>query len=159
MRIAHIARPRHTARILLCLIFSGLASGCFKSRGAVDLEGLSAIVLVTNRGFYDVNIYAIRSVGVSGHRLATVAGGTTVTVRVPESDQQPGNGVMLNLRAVGSRLSWTTPLITFNPGSVARLDIASSSGGDLSQSQFYLIPTPRPEPPDKPVSEAVLARP
>lgn len=126
-------------RLLSGMMALIILSGCFKRGGAVG-DGLSAIVVVTNRGFYDVNIYAVRVVGVAGRRLATVAGGSTATIRVPEADQQPGNGVMLELRAVGSRSNWFTPLLTIIPGTSARLDIASGVGGDLSQSQFYLRP-------------------
>lgn len=112
-------------------------SSCRKSAPSSS-GSMGAIVLVNNRGFYDVNIYAIRAVGVTGRRLATVQGGSTATLRIMEMDQQPGGGVMLNLRAIGARATWTTPLLNIGFGSVGRLDIQSTSGGDLSQSMFYL---------------------
>ncbi len=135
---------RITRRALLAM---GLAlgalgiGGCIRQGASGGSGELSTLILVDNRGYWDVNVYAIRSSGGAGRRLGTVQGGSKTTLRVPSTDQQPGGGVMLSLRAIGSPYSWTSPLLVVGFGSVARLDIMSTSGGDLSQTQFYLSTT------------------
>ncbi|BAH40247.1 MAG TPA: hypothetical protein DGD08_11135 [Gemmatimonas aurantiaca] len=114
-------------------------SGCRKNAPAPVSGDMTAIVVVTNRGFYDVNVYAIRSAGVVGRRLGTISGGSGATLRIRESDQQPGGGVTLQLRAIGARSTWTSPTLNLGFGVVGRLDIASSSGGDLSRTMFYSL--------------------
>lgn len=130
--------PRRALLALAILVGTLGLPACRKGAPAGSGGDMGTIILVTNRGYYDVNVYAIRAVGVTGRRLATVTGGSNATLRVREIDQQPGGGVMLSLRAIGARATWTTPVLNVGFGSVARLDIRSASGGDLSQSQFYL---------------------
>jgi len=134
--------PFLSRRALLCLAVTtgvlGLA-GCRKNAPPAASGDMTAVVVVTNRGFYDVNVYAVRSAGMAGRRLATVQGGTGTTLRVRESDQQPGGGVTLQLRAIGSRATWTSPTLNLGFGVAGRLDIVSNSGGDLRQTMFYMV--------------------
>lgn len=132
-----------TRRALLTLaVAAGVSgfSGCRKN-GPTPVSGdMTAIVIVSNRGFYDVNVYAIRTAGVIGRRLATISGGSTgTTLRIREADQQPGGGVTLQLRAIGARSTWISPTLNLGFGVVGRLEIASTGGGDLSQTMFYSL--------------------
>jgi hypothetical protein len=134
-------------RTLLTLAVASGAFGlssCRKKSPSPVSGDMTAIVMVTNRGFYDVNVYAVRTAGVAGRRLATVTGGSSATLRVRESDQQPGGGVTLQLRAIGSRMNWTSPTLNLGFGVIGRLDIASNSGGDLSRTMFYMISQEQP---------------
>ncbi len=95
-------------------------------------------LVVQNRGYFDVNVHVMRSPMTIGSRLGTVTGGSTQTFRVRETDLQPGGLMVLQVRAIGGRSTWTSPGLTVNIGSVARLDVIATSSGNLSQSQFYL---------------------
>lgn len=107
---------------------SEAAAGTASERVAVQVE---------NRGFFDVVIYAMRSPSVQGARVATVSGGQSALVRVRSIDLQPGNRLVLRLRAVGTRYTWTTNSLPVSAGTVAKLDILTSSNGDLSRSSLY----------------------
>ncbi|HEY0931822.1 MAG TPA: hypothetical protein VGE27_18005 [Gemmatimonas sp.] len=134
-------------RALLCLALAtgalGLSS-CRKNAPPPSSGDMTAIIVATNRGFYDVNVYAVRSAGVQGRRLATVQGGGSATFRVRESDQQPGGGVTLQLRAIGGRAVWISPTLNLGFGTAGRLDIVSNTGGDLRQTMFYMISSQQP---------------
>ena len=132
---AALARIRRsTVPLLLALVTGGV--GCLKG-GAVGQGGESMVLLVQNRGFYDVNVFAVRSVGVAGRRLGTVTGNATATLRVPLSELQPGGGLVVSLRSVGGRFTWTSLPLQMSSGVVARLDIVQTANGELSQSQLY----------------------
>lgn len=91
---------------------------------------------VENQGFLDVNVFVMRSPGSRGLRLGTVNGNSSRTFRVRLSDLQGGGQMVLQVRAISGRSTWTSPTLSVDIGTVARLDVISS-GGDLSRSQLY----------------------
>jgi hypothetical protein len=126
-------------------------SGAWRFRHAAEFRAAAGVqqacagpstptitLVVQNRGYFDVNVHVMRSPMTIGSRLGTVTGGSTQTFRVRETDLQPGGLMVLQVRAIGGRSTWTSPGLTVNIGSVARLDVIATSSGNLSQSQFYL---------------------
>lgn len=147
MRVTMRTRARHVSTALLLLLASTvLGAGCYK--GATGGSGNAVILLVNNRGFFDVNIFSVRSTGGSSRRLGLVTGNSTRTIQVPENELQPGGTLVLAVRAVAGRSTWTSQPVQVGPGVIARLDVISTGGGDLSQSQLYTQYAPRPEPID-----------
>ncbi len=92
---------------------------------------------VENQGYFDVNVFVMRSPLTRGVRLGTVNGSSSRTFRVRMTDLQPGGQLVLLVRAISGRTAWTSPSLTVDIGTVARLDVISSSSGDLSRSQLY----------------------
>ena len=128
-------RRRFTTSVLL-----GLAgTACFNGQNVpTPVERITLIV--SNRSYFDVNVFALRSSVVGGRRLGTVTGNSTTTVFVPSTELQPGGQLALLVRAIGSRASWISPLVSVGPGVVARLDVYATNAGDLSQSQLFTQP-------------------
>ncbi len=139
-----IARQRRwrgggfSARLVLLFMSMLLVtlSGC--KLGKPGPSPRTVTLVVENRGFYDVNVYAVRSPGARGARLGTVIGNNTQIFRVRETDLQAGSIMVLQVRAIGGRNSWTSPGLLVGTGSVAKLDVVASGSTDLSQSQFYV---------------------
>ncbi len=131
------ARPYAVRLTLLfvSLLLLGL-SGCRfgKTGGAAR----TVTLVVENRGFYDVNVYAVRSPGARGVRVGTVVGNNTQIFRVRETDLQAGGIMVLQVRAIGGRNWWTSPGLLVGTGSIAKLDVVATGSSDLSQSQFYV---------------------
>jgi hypothetical protein len=95
--------------------------------------------VVENRGYYDVNVYVVRTEGTRGARLGTVNGGATVTFKVRETDLQAGGLLQLQARAIGGRSIWSSPTLFVSTGMVVKLDLIAIGTTDLSQSQIYII--------------------
>ena len=114
----------------------GALSAC--ALGTATGAGMTVMLIVENRAYHDVNVYAVRNEGARGTRLGTVIGNTTTTFRVRENDLQPGGIMVLQVRAIGGRSTWTTPGLLVGTGSIAKLDVVATGTTDLSQSQFYL---------------------
>jgi hypothetical protein len=93
---------------------------------------------VSNRGFFDVNVFAIKSPVAQPIRLGMVTGGESETFRVSETDLQAGMVMVLQVRTIAGQTAWTTPSLAVSTSSVARLDVVTTSSGDLSQSRFYV---------------------
>lgn len=132
-----VSRPPSRRATLLFLL--GTLAGPFAcaSKGASGTGQPSVIMIASNRGFYDVNIYTVRAGQTVGRRLATVTGNSTQTVKVPVTELQPGNMLAVQVRSVGGRYSWISPSVQMGSGTVARLDIMQSANGALGQSQMY----------------------
>jgi hypothetical protein len=143
------AFPRRASQCLLLL--TGVALfGCARSprtqtsgNGSSSITGagngtLSVILNVNNRSFFDVNVYVLRSPGGAGRRMGTVSGGSTATLRVPETELQPGGRLQLSVRAISGRATWISPAISVSTRVIARLDINATNSGDLTQSQLYV---------------------
>lgn len=131
-------RWRHTAALLALPLT--LAAGCgprTSTAGGVGTSTLSVILMVNNRSYFDVNIYALRSPGGAGRRLGTVSGGTNVTLRVPENELQPGGRLQVSVRAISGRTTWISQPISVSTRVIAQLDVVATNNGDLSQSQLY----------------------
>ena len=118
-------------------LLSACALGKLVGRGAP--QGTVSLV-AENRGFYDVNVYVVRSEGARGARLGTVNGGATVTFTVRDTDLQAGGLLQLQARAIGGRSTWSSPTLFVSAGTVVKLDLIAIGTTDLSQSQFYIIP-------------------
>jgi hypothetical protein len=131
--------PRHPGRRTALLLLLGLLAGtaaCY-SKGVSGTGQESVILIANNRGFYDVNIYAVRSGRTVGRRLGTVTGNATSTIRVPVTELQPGNMLVVQVRSVGGRYTWFSPSVQMGVGTVARLDVIQTANGQLGQSQMY----------------------
>ena len=93
---------------------------------------------VTNRGYFDVQVFVMPSLGANPVRLGTVTGSLAQTFKVKETDLQANGTMMVFVRTVAGRTGWTSPALSVTIGSVARLDVYSTSTGDLSQTRFYV---------------------
>ncbi|AMW05955.1 hypothetical protein [Gemmatimonas phototrophica] len=134
-----MSTSRRTSRRSALLLLLGALAGttaCF-SKGASGSGQPSVILIANNRGFYDVNIYSVRSGQTQGRRLATVTGNSTQTIKVPVTELQPGSMLSVQVRSVGGRYSWISPTVQMGPGVIARLDVIQTANGTLSQSQMY----------------------
>jgi hypothetical protein len=94
-------------------------------------------LMVENRSYFDVNVWVMRSPVARGTRLGLVNGGSTQTFRVRETDLQPGGLMVLQVRAISGRTTFTTPSLSVTAGTVAKLDLIATASGNLNQSQFY----------------------
>ncbi|MBX9857947.1 MAG: hypothetical protein K2Y26_20655 [Gemmatimonadaceae bacterium] len=137
MTLPEIPRPSRRLRwmpaALLFALFSGV--GCYKNTGSGNSG--SVVMIVNNRGFFDVNVFSVRATGASNRRLGLVNGNSQRTIMVPESELQPGGMLQVAVRAVAGRVGWISPALQVGPGIVARLEIITTAGGDVSQSQFF----------------------
>ncbi len=95
-------------------------------------------VSVTNQGYFDVNVYVMRASDAFGRRLGTVNGNSSQTFRFQDTELQAGGRLQIGARSIGSRSSWTSPVVSVGPGNVARLLLVSNPSGDLGRSQFFL---------------------
>ena len=96
-------------------------------------------LIVENRGYYDVNVFVVRSEGMRGIRLGTANGGTTVTFKVRDTDLQAGGLLQVQARAIGGRSTWSSPTLSVSTCMVIKLDLNPTGTTDLSQSQLYII--------------------
>lgn len=138
--------PRSLTRRAMLLLLAGsmsAMSGCYRGNGGTGQQTI--ILMVNNRGFYDVNVYALRATQVSGRRLGTVNGNSQATLRVPVTELQPGGGLVVSVRTVGGRYTWVSPSVQVGSGIVARLDVVQTASGDLTQSQMYSQVAPQPD--------------
>ena len=131
---------------LLLLTMLASSTACF-SKNASGAGGQDTVILVANnRGFYDVNVYAVRTAQALGRRLGTVTGNSTATLKVPVSELQPGGMLVVQVRSVGGRFSWFSPAVQLGTGIIARLDVIQTANGALTQSQMYSQVVPPSEP-------------
>lgn len=135
-------RPARRMRLLFsCVALLGAAALLPSCRRGVPGPSAPAVTLVVeNRGYFDVNVFAMRSPMTRGRRLGSVTGGMTQTFRVPETELQPGGLMVVQVRTIAGRSVWNSPRLAVNPGSVARLDVIATSNGSMIQSQFYIQP-------------------
>ena len=92
---------------------------------------------VSNRGFFDVNVFVVKSPLTTPIRLGMVTAGQSATFGVPETDLQAGQAMVLQVRAIAGQSSWTSPSLVVSPASLAKLDVMATSSGDLSQTRLY----------------------
>ena len=139
-RIRAVYGLRRWSTRVTCLLVVALFSAC--SLAALGGRGTpqgTLSLIVENRGYFDVNVFVVRSEGIRGVRLGTANGGTTVTFKVRESDLQAGGLLQLQARAIGGRSTWLSPTLTVSTGMVIKLDLNATGTTDLSQSQLYII--------------------
>jgi len=135
--------PRRAVALLL-LLTAALPAACKRGQTAPGPAIERVMLVVSNRGYFDVNVYAVPASGVAGRRLGTVTGNSSATIFVSGSDLQPGNQLMLFVRAIGGRTGWTSPLVNVGFGVAARLDVYATNSGDLYQSQLYTVASTPP---------------
>ena len=126
---------RSISLVLLAAALTGSA-GCV-SKSLAGTSQPTVILIANNRGFYDVNVYAVRSGQTAGRRLGTVTGNATATLKVPESELQAGGTLVVQVRSVGGRFTWYSSAVQMGPGVIARLDVVQTANGSLGQSQMY----------------------
>lgn len=143
LRYAPDQLARRTARrtalrtvVLMTVLVMSVGIGC--TRGVSGALAPTVSLVVDNRGYFDVNVYVVRSPGTRGRRVGNVVGGATEYFRIRDSELQAGGQLVLQVRALAGRSTWTSPSLSVNVGAVARLDVHSSPSGDLASSQFYL---------------------
>lgn len=127
-------RPGLLFAVLVAMVLV-LVAGC--SRGRPGPPARETRLLVDNRGYFDVIVYSVPSPGASGRRLGNVNGGSMTALRVTSSDLQLGNQLVVRVRALAVSRAWVSPAITITDDVVARLDVQSTSSGDLSRSSLY----------------------
>jgi hypothetical protein len=125
---------QHLALFALVVGSAGLMS-CRK--GIPGPTPPAVTLMVENRSYFDVNVWVMRSPVARGTRLGLVNGGSTQTFRVRETDLQPGGLMVLQVRAISGRTTFTTPSLSVTTGTVAKLDLIATASGNLNQSQFY----------------------
>ena len=121
----------------VALAFLAFSAPLACHRGSSGTSAPRVTLEVSNRGFFDVNVFSVKSPVAQPRRLGSVAGGASSTFRVPETDLQAGMVMVLQVRTIAGQTAWTSPSLTVSPSSIARLDVITTSSGDLSQSRFY----------------------
>lgn len=109
-------------------------------RGTGPTPAVSSLV-VRNRGFLDVNVYAVPSSASTAIRLGTVVGTSTTTFPLHSQHLQPGDILVLRLRAIGGSRTWTSPSVSVGEGTLAILDVNTDPSGDCSTSVLHTINT------------------
>jgi hypothetical protein len=140
------ARWRSGWRMIPLLLALGAGtSGCAKKvlvDGAVEepvpTGPFTVNLTVANQGYFDVNVYLLRTGNAVGRRLGTVNGNSSRNFSFSDIELQPGGRLQVNARAIGSRAAWSSPILAISPGDVAKLILVSGSNGELSRSQFFL---------------------
>ena len=130
---------RLSARATPLLVVALLAACSLAKLGGRGSPRDTMSLVVENRGYYDVNVFVVRSEGMRGVRLGTVNGGTTITFTVRDTDLQAGGLLQLQARAIGGRSTWLSPTLFVSSGMVVKLDLIATGTTDLSQSQLYII--------------------
>ncbi len=115
------------------------ATGCFWRNQRGGSEPTTIRLVVSNRSYFDVNVYVLRSVNGPAYRLDTVTGNAEVELKVRTSDLDSSGQLMLQLHAVGSRYTWNTPAVAVDEGVVAHLEIYADASGNLSRSNLYTV--------------------
>lgn len=129
-RVRRISAP---AMLALAAVAAPIA--CHRGSGGASPSKIT--LQVTNKGFFDVNVFVIRSPVAQPIRLGMVNGGMDKTFGVSENDLQAGQNMVVQVRTIAGNTSWVSPALTISVGSLAKLDIITTSSGDLSQTQFY----------------------
>lgn len=141
-------RPNISRRIALLALLAIAAGGMGCYKNGVGSSSGTIVLMVNNRGYFDVNVFAVRSSGSNARRLGIVNGNSQRTILVPDTELQPGGAFQVAVRAVGSNYTWTSQPVQMGPGVVARLEVMSTAGANLNQTQFFTQYAPQPEPVD-----------
>jgi hypothetical protein len=130
-----IAVQRFAWSTLLALM--AFATACLPWSGAPKPQFSSLIV--RNTGFYDVNVYALPTASGEPIRLGTVVGISTATFPIGTQHLQPGDRLVVRIRAIGSRFGWTSDAVSIDSSVVAVLDVHSDPFGDCSASSLHTV--------------------
>jgi hypothetical protein len=136
-----------SAGILLALGLVLAAESCTPWRNGA--EPVVSSLVVRNRGFFDVNVYAMPSIGAPATRLGTVVGESTQTFALYARHLQPGDLLVVRVRAIGANSIWTSPSVPIGEGMLAVLDVYTDASGDCSTSNLHtaVVPDSVPPPP------------
>ena len=126
---------RITAPAMLALAVLSAPIACH--RGQSGSGTMKVMLDVTNRGFFDVNVFVIRSPVAQPIRLGMVTGSSSQTFRVDETNLQSGQTMVVQVRTIAGQTAWTSPALVVSTSSIAKLDVVTTSSGDLSQSRLY----------------------
>jgi hypothetical protein len=130
-----VANRRFAWGTLLAL--TAFAVACLPWSGAPAPQ-LSSLI-VRNTGFYDVNVYALPYASGQPLRLGTVVGTSTATFPISTHHLQPGDRLVVRIRAIGSRFGWTSEAVSIDSGVVAVLDVNTDAFGDCSGSSLHTV--------------------
>jgi hypothetical protein len=136
-------RPFRRATLLAVAL---LASACQRGSETEDLnpepEPEPIVLIVRNHGYYDVDIYTLRSGSSRGLRQGTVPGSGTQQLTIQPHDLQPGAVLVVQVHAIGTNHTWTSRSISIPSGGAAQLDIQMDPSGGMYQS--VLVPLLEP---------------
>ncbi len=125
------------ATVLLVMLLVALATGC-QHHVRLDNPPHPIEVLVSNRGFYNVTVYALPADGMPGVRIGEVHGLSSETLRV-RADLLHGRGALtLQVRAMVTKEVWTSQALLVSEDAEPRLDILMDSRGRMDQTALYL---------------------
>ncbi len=136
MRIARMMTGCAFAVAWATLVLGGW--GCSRQFDTRESVARPVSLVVTNNGFYDVNVYTVPDGAANSVRLATVYGMSSQTLAVRERHLQTGQRLVLQLHAIGTSADWLSPSLMVDERSVALLDIYTAPSGDMRMSAFYL---------------------
>ncbi|HVA57666.1 MAG: hypothetical protein WBQ26_00660 [Gemmatimonadaceae bacterium] len=133
--------------VIVAAVFAVAAAACFRKGKGVEPARQPVVLVVNNRGFFDVDVYALSSSGASAARLATVTGFSVARLVVQPNLLQPGGVLQVRLHPIGTLVTWVSPSLQLSDGEHAQLDVYSDANGNLSQSVLYPLTDSTSAPP------------
>jgi hypothetical protein len=138
--------PSRSIRRVALVAVALLATACQRGSEIEDLnpepEPEPVVLIVRNHGYYDVDIFTLRSGSSRGLREGTVPGNGTQQLTIQPHDLQPGGVLVVQVHAIGTNSTWTSRAISIPSGGAAQLDIQMDPGGGMWQS--VLVPLLEP---------------
>jgi hypothetical protein len=123
------------------------AAACIHKGSAIEPAPQPVVLNVSNRGFFDVDVYALPSGASSATRLGTVSGFSESQLVVRPSLLQPGYTLQVRLHPIGTSVTWTSPALSLSEGEQAILQIYSDANGSLNRSVLFPLPDTSSAPP------------
>lgn len=119
-----------------------LSAACHRgTRQAPEPIGGPITLHIRNNAFFDVNVYALPTIGTDTRiRLTTAAGHSSTQVAVRPTALRAGGILVVYLHPIGTRYSWTSLPVQVASDLVTCLDIQSNTDGNLSRSSLYTYP-------------------
>ena len=102
-------------------------------------------MIVKNNGYYDVDVYSVRTEGGAPIREGTVSGAGTRRLTIPMNDLESGHYLVVELRAIGTQYTWLSRSISLSRGDAAQLTIIMDAYGGMARST--LVPVNNQAPP------------
>ncbi len=126
--------------VVAAAMFVAAGAACFNKGKGIEPAPQPVVLLVSNRGFFDVDVYAMPSGPNSAARLGTVSGFSEAELVVRPTLLQPGGVLQLRLHPIGTSVNWVSPGLALSEGEQAKLEIYSDANGNLSRSVLYPLP-------------------
>jgi hypothetical protein len=117
-----------------------LLGACFRKGKGVQPAQAPVVVVVSNRGYFDVVVYVLPSASGDAMRLGMVTGFSRAALSVRPTQLQPGGTLAVRLHPFGTPFVWDTPGITVSPGDHVALDVYTDSDGNPNRSVLYPLP-------------------